>query len=500
MEAAAATASSTLASYLSTLRRRAWILALCLVIIPATAVFIAERGGKLYQASSEIYANGDDFAAVLTGIETSAAGGNTAENIVYLSLTPRVARRTLRALGRADRSPNYLLGQTSVLQKGGSDFFVVSVTDRDSIVAAQLATEYARQIIKYRTELTTAAVANARRLAARKLDELEAAGKSRTVLYRSLKQKDQELEALAALQTSRLSVVRTPTHGYRVAPRPKRAAALGIFLGLVVGVGLMFLFEALDPRVRSGTEIAEELDLPLLARIPPPPRKIAARDGLVMLARPAGQDGESFRMLRTNLEFALLSGRVRTILLTSAVPKEGKSTTAANLAVALARGGRRIALVDLDLRRPHLNRFFNLPGTPGITDVAAGAGNTRGGADPGRPGHRTACSVRCSERERRRARGVGVSRRARFRSTPARPGRVRRHEPPLGDPQRAARALRPRRDRLAADAPRRRRDDAEHEGRRAVGRQPSQRDPTPRARRDATAARLDSRRRSSASS
>ena len=177
---------------------------------------------------------------------------------------------------------------------------------------------------------------------------------------------------LGALQTSRLSVVRTPTAAYQIAPRPKRAAALGIFLGLVVGTGLMFLLEALDTRVRSGTEIAERLDLPLLARIPAPPRKLAAHDELVMLAKPSGQHGESFRMLRTNLEFALLSGDVRTILLSSAVAKEGKSTIAANLVVALARGGRRVALVDLDLRRPHLHRFFRLPSTPGITDVALG--------------------------------------------------------------------------------------------------------------------------------
>jgi succinoglycan biosynthesis transport protein ExoP len=372
METEGSTAGSTLATYMHTLRRRAWILALCLVLVPAAALFVSERSAKQYQASAEVYANGDDVASILTGINTSSASGNSAENIVYLALTPRVARRTLRALDRTDRTPNYLLAQTSVLQKGGSDFFVVSVTDSDPTVAAQLATEYARQVIKYRSELATAALANARRLASRKLERLEADGKKKTFLYRSLKQKDQELETLEALQTSRLSVVRTPTSGYQIAPRPKRAAALGIFLALVLGGGLMVLVEALDTRVRSGAEIAERLDLPLLARIPAPPRKLAAHDELVMLAKPAGQHGESFRMLRTNLEFALLSGEARTILLTSAIPKEGKSTTAANLAVALARGGRRVAHVDLDLRRPHLNKFFRLPGTPGITDVVLG--------------------------------------------------------------------------------------------------------------------------------
>src|SRR5205823_13000614 len=78
------------------------------------------------------------------------------------------------------------------------------------------------------------------------------------------------------------------------------------------------------------------------------------------------------RMLRTNLEFASLARQPRTIMVTSAVEGEGKSTTAANLAVALARAGRRVRLVDLDLRRPALDRLFSLEGRPGVTDVALG--------------------------------------------------------------------------------------------------------------------------------
>jgi Mrp family chromosome partitioning ATPase len=77
-------------------------------------------------------------------------------------------------------------------------------------------------------------------------------------------------------------------------------------------------------------------------------------------------------MLRTNLEFVRIDREVRTIMVTSAVEGEGKSTTAANLAIALARVGQRVALVDLDLRRPFLHRFFDLNGQPGLTQVALG--------------------------------------------------------------------------------------------------------------------------------
>jgi Mrp family chromosome partitioning ATPase len=87
---------------------------------------------------------------------------------------------------------------------------------------------------------------------------------------------------------------------------------------------------------------------------------------------PSGSQAEAFRMLRTNLEFTTLGHEVRSVLITSAFEREGKSTTIANLAVALARSGRNVVLVDLDLRRPYLDKFFKLQGRPGITQVALG--------------------------------------------------------------------------------------------------------------------------------
>ena len=90
-----------------------------------------------------------------------------------------------------------------------------------------------------------------------------------------------------------------------------------------------------------------------------------------MLEEPASARAEAFRMLRANLDFLTLDRDVRTIMVTSALQQEGKSTTVANLAVAFARAGKRVVLVDLDLRRPVLARFFDLEG-PGLTQVALG--------------------------------------------------------------------------------------------------------------------------------
>jgi len=143
-------------------------------------------------------------------------------------------------------------------------------------------------------------------------------------------------------------------------------------LGLLVGIGIAFLREALNTSVRSADEISERLGLTLLGRIPEPPKRLRAANRLVMVEQPSGVDAEVFRMLRTNIEFVDLDRRSRVIGITSAVNDEGKSTTAANLAVAFARAGSAVILVDLDLRRPTLQTFFDLAGRPGVTDVVLG--------------------------------------------------------------------------------------------------------------------------------
>ena len=141
--------------------------------------------------------------------------------------------------------------------------------------------------------------------------------------------------------------------------------------GALFGFALAFLLEILDKRARSEDEIERRVGLPLLARIPDAPR-LARKKKLVMFAAPTSRYAEPFRQLRTNIEFLNADGQARTILVTSAVAGEGKSTTAGNLAVAAALMGRRVVLVDLDLRRARLHELLDLPQRPGATDVAVG--------------------------------------------------------------------------------------------------------------------------------
>jgi Mrp family chromosome partitioning ATPase/capsular polysaccharide biosynthesis protein len=348
----------------------------CVVLVPAAALVLSFRETKLFASSAEVYVNRQNLASALTGLPdtfSQVSEERAAATQTNLASVPEVAERALAIANVETRTASELLAESAVAPKGESDILVFKVTDRDRDLAPRLASAYARAFTEYRAELDTRAIAKAREEVAAKLRALEREGRERTQLYGSLSGKEQELATLQTLQTSRAEVVRVPDSAVQVAPKPYRNAVLGLMLGLVLGVGLAFLADAIDTRVRSSAEIGENLGMALLGRVPPPPKKLQRHDQLVMVAQPMGTRAEAFRVLRTNLDFARLGGGdVRSVLITSAVEQEGKSTTAANLAVALALSGKKTCLVDLDLRRPYIDKFFRLNLVHGVTDVALG--------------------------------------------------------------------------------------------------------------------------------
>jgi polysaccharide biosynthesis transport protein len=157
-----------------------------------------------------------------------------------------------------------------------------------------------------------------------------------------------------------------------VQPRPFKWGVLGFLIALILGPATALLREALDTRVRGADEISKLLRQPLLGRIPSPAKRMRADSRLAMLGEPNGPAAEGFRVLRTNLDFVSLDHARKVVMVTSPLPGDGKSTTAANLAVAVARGGRRCVLVEFDLRRPVLKEMLDLQSDGGLTAVALG--------------------------------------------------------------------------------------------------------------------------------
>jgi succinoglycan biosynthesis transport protein ExoP len=367
-------AVSTLSDYVEVLKRRWWVVLLAVVIVPLAAVLLALRQPALYEASAQVLISSDSLATQLEGLQTAEDPERNAQTEAQLARGPVVARRALGTV-QLDRSPSDLLDASSVTATPEADLLVFSVRDSDPDVAASLANAYARQFTIYRRELEADTLKSARARIQGEIEALQGRGDGDSAAYDALLEKDQQLLAMEAVQTGQAVVVRVASDGTQIQPRPKQAAAIGFVLGIVLGLALAFLREALDSRVRSAQDIAARLMLPLLGRIPWSARRGRHRSQPVMLSAPYSKAAEAFRMLRINVEFAALDrGRLggQILMVTSAHAGEGKSTTIANLAIAFAHAGRRTILVDLDFRNSSMDKWFGLEGEPGVTDVVSG--------------------------------------------------------------------------------------------------------------------------------
>lgn len=163
-------------------------------------------------------------------------------------------------------------------------------------------------------------------------------------------------------------------------PRPLRNLGLAAVLGLLLGVGLAVLRDALDNTVKDADGALAATGAATVGFIAYDPG--ASRRPLIVQDDPRSPRAESFRQLRTNLQFVGVDGPLRSLVITSSVPQEGKSTTACNLAITLAQAGVRVCLVEGDLRRPRLADYLGLEGAVGVTTVLIGQAGVEDALQP----------------------------------------------------------------------------------------------------------------------
>jgi succinoglycan biosynthesis transport protein ExoP len=173
-----------------------------------------------------------------------------------------------------------------------------------------------------------------------------------------------EFQSGSALRVSLVEPALTPTTPVR--PRTKLNMALGVTLGLMLGLGFAFLRELLDRSLKTPEELEAAAGAPVVGTIPP---FKASKQPIPVADQPRTAAAEAFRKLRTNFAFLGVDRENVCCVVTSPSAADGKSTVTANLAIALAQAGQRVALVDADLRKPTLHKLFRLSQRVGTTTV-----------------------------------------------------------------------------------------------------------------------------------
>jgi Mrp family chromosome partitioning ATPase len=355
--------------------RRRWLIPVLLTLVGTAAAFaVSLQTAKAYESSASVLVGASE-SLPLIGIVSSpqSLSAATAADLIH---TRTIAARVQTVL-RTSRSTGDLLARVVASPNSQSGIVTVTGTGASGAEAAQIANAFAGEFVKTRAEAPYVRLTKAVAAVKRQLRGVPSTGAAHDALTAQLTQ----LRAMAALPTSDAQIAdrAVPASGAS-SPRVLRDALAGLGVGLLLGLLVAFLLESLDPRVKTSDELHRLVPVPQLAGVP----LAVFRRGLRLRKRSrlqprvlaaAKQHFEPFERLRTSLLVFNGERELKTVLVTSpSDEKEGKTTVAANLAVALGKIGLRVVVVDADLRRPRLGRHFGFEHAErGLVDVLAGA-------------------------------------------------------------------------------------------------------------------------------
>ena len=198
---------------------------------------------------------------------------------------------------------------------------------------------------------------------------LERDANSNRQVYETLLQREKELQVMANSRGNNVRITdRAEQPVAPFTPAPRRDLMLALMAGVSLALGLVFVLDYLNDTVKTPDDVTEKLKIPLLGLAP----KVRGDQGVLLSQDVPHEFGEAFRSLRTSLIFSTGSEKTRLVMVTSAQPLEGKTTTSCNLALALAIGGARVLLIDADMRRPGVHRTLDLENSVGLSQVLTG--------------------------------------------------------------------------------------------------------------------------------
>src|SRR4051794_2595038 len=320
-----------LRSYLRILRLHSRTIVACFLVAVGAAAAISALTTPIYRAKATLFISTPDSSGVAGAYTGSLFTQQRVKSYVNFVSSPKIAQTVIDDLG-LPISAGALASKVSASAPLDTSLINISVTDPSPKRAQQLAQGVADAFSKLATQLETAP---------------------------------------GAPSNVKITVVRpAEVPGGPIKPRTKLNLALGALMGLAVGIGYSVLRDTIDTRIKSVDALNESSGVSTLAAI-------AYDDGasdkpLIVQDRPRAPRAEAFRQLRTNLQFIDVDNPPRSIVVTSSVPGEGKTTTACNLAITLSQAGVDTVLIEADLRRPRVGDYLGIETAVGLTDVLIG--------------------------------------------------------------------------------------------------------------------------------
>jgi tyrosine-protein kinase len=361
--------------HLSTLRRGAPVVGITVVVVTVIAVALSLSQSSLYKASTNVFVSTGQIGVALPGVAGAASSSDPDRVLTtqaQVARVPRVAQIAVRKAGVPGMTAAKLLDESTVTPESGAEILVFDVTDEDPSAARALADAYASAYVTYRAELDTGSVRQALRAVN---NQIAAVGNSNPDLLTQLTASQLSLRTKSIMRGSNATVGAPASSTQKVQPRPVSDGLLGAIVGLLLGITLIFVRDSLNTRVRSTAEIEERLHLPLIGRIPPPPKQLSEHSGIAVLEETHSFGAEAYRMLATNIELLNLERGASSLMIVSPAHQDGKSTTMANLASIFARRGLNVVLMEADLRKPTVGKLFDIDPErrhKGLADVALG--------------------------------------------------------------------------------------------------------------------------------
>jgi capsular exopolysaccharide synthesis family protein len=319
--------------------RKGWILVVLFTLVGVAGGAAASiLATPQYEAKTDLFVSVQGVGQATSGdlVQGSSAAQQKVRSYVLIANSPRVLDPVIDELN-LHMSAATLGAHVVASSPTNSVVIEIAVNDPDPVLAANIANAVGESFID--------------------------------VVVNDLESVEDVSTSLVRIQTTQPAVV--PSAPY--APNTALNLVFGLLIGLALGVGAAALRTILDTRIHGLHDVELVTDRPVLGGITYDPQ--AKSRPLIVHTDPRNPRAESFRTLRTNLQFVNLDAGPRTFVVTSSLPGEGKSTTTANLAIALSEAGARVAIVDGDLRLPRLAEYMGLEGAAGLTDVLIGRAN-----------------------------------------------------------------------------------------------------------------------------